>query len=81
MKNASNIVSAKIIALKKRQIVLKTETGEYIIVDNPKSEKNQRLWRQTMSDIFKNGLWIPVNTKLKQLLTYDWLEPAAEASF
>lgn len=81
MQTTNNIVSAKIIALKQKQIVLKTETGEYIVVDNPKDETNPKLWHKTMRDIFKNGLWIPVNTKLKQLLTYDWFEPDALYSF
>ena len=34
---------------------------------------------QTMKDILKSGLWIPVNKKLNQLLHYDWFDAPIES--
>jgi len=62
--------------------VLKTEEDEVIEVARPKSAAHDMLFIQTMKDILKSGIWIPVNKKLKQLLRYDWFEtPVEQYSF
>ncbi|KRM96962.1 hypothetical protein FC19_GL000489 [Liquorilactobacillus aquaticus DSM 21051] len=74
MNTTNNIVSAQVIALKKQQVILKTETNEVITVNVTKGKKKDKFFMPTMVDLLKSGLWIPVNRTLRQLLRYDWLD-------
>lgn len=67
MDKQTNIVSAQVVDVKSNKITLKTEEDEVIEVARPKSAAHDMLFIQTMKDILKNGIWIPVNKKLKQL--------------
>ncbi|WGN90222.1 hypothetical protein [Ligilactobacillus faecis] len=76
------IVSAQVVAVQEQTITVKTEENEVIEVARPQSTKKDALFIQTMKDILKSGIWIPVNKKLKQLLRYDWFEtPIEQYSF
>ena len=82
MDKQTNIVSAQVVDVKSNKITLKTEEDEVIEVARPKSAAYDMLFIQTMKDILKSGIWIPVNKKLKQLLRYDWFEtPVEQYSF
>lgn len=82
MDKKTDIVSAQVVDVKSNKITLKTEDDEVIEVARPDSVAHDRLFIQTMKDILKSGIWIPVNKKLKQLLRYDWLEtPVEQYSF
>ncbi|MFT9050305.1 hypothetical protein [Liquorilactobacillus nagelii] len=78
MKTNLNIVSAKIVGMKKSQIICETETNEILLINKP---KNDRLFSQIMADLLRSGLWIPVNKKLKQFIQYDWLNNASQLAF
>ncbi|AUJ32129.1 MAG: hypothetical protein ABF483_03185 [Liquorilactobacillus nagelii] len=78
MKTNLNIVSAKIVGMKKSQIICETETNEILLINKP---KNDRLFSQIMADLLRSGLWIPVNKKLKQFIQYDWLDNASQLAF
>lgn len=82
MDKQTDIVSAQVVDVKSNKITLKTEDDEVIEVTRPKSAAHDMLFIQTMKDILKSGIWIPVNKKLKQLLRYDWFEtPVEQYSF
>lgn len=78
MKTNLNIVSAKIVGIKKSQVVCETETNEILLINKP---QNDRLFSQIMVDLLRSGLWIPVNKKLKQFIQYDWLDNASQLAF
>lgn len=73
-----NIVSAKIVGVRKQQIICKTETNELLLINKPDKLKNDKLFTQVMFDLLRNGLWIPVNKKMKKLIQYDWLDASTE---
>ena len=79
--NENDIVPAQVIKVNNKTITLKTEDNEIITVDRPKSTIKDKLFLETMIDILRSGIWIPVNKKLKQLLRYDWLDSLEEYHF
>ena len=79
--NENDIVPAQVIKVNNRIITLKTEDNEIITVDRPKSTIKDKLFLETMIDILRSGIWIPVNKKLNQLLRYDWFDSLEEYRF
>lgn len=79
--NENDIVPAQVIKVNDRIITLKTEDNEIITVDRPKSTIKDKLFLETMIDILRSGIWIPVNKKLNQLLRYDWFDSLEEYRF
>ncbi|HIX01667.1 MAG TPA: hypothetical protein H9861_02815 [Candidatus Ligilactobacillus excrementigallinarum] len=72
----SDIVSAQIVSLKNKKIILKTEQNKYIEIEYPKSQQKKgslKIFTEILKDIWHHHLWIPVNQKTNQLLRYDWL--------
>ena len=77
--SATDIVPAQIIGLGTNSITLRTENNEIVKVKQPATAKKDKVFMQTMKDILKSGLWIPVNKKLNQLLHYDWFDAPIES--
>lgn len=77
--SATDIVPAQIIGLGPNSITLRTENNEIVKVKQPATAKKDKVFMQTMKDILKSGLWIPVNKKLNQLLHYDWFDAPIES--
>ena len=77
--SATDIVPAQIIGLGTNSITLRTENNEIVKVKQPATDKKDKVFMQTMKDILKSGLWIPVNKKLNQLLHYDWFDAPIES--
>ena len=77
--SATDIVTAQIIGLGTNSITLRTENNEIVKVKQPATAKKDKVFMQTMKDILKSGLWIPVNKKLNQLLHYDWFDAPIES--
>ena len=77
----NNRKNAQVIKVNNKTITLKTEDNEIITVDRPKSTIKDKLFLETMIDILRSGIWIPVNKKLNQLLRYDWFDSLEEYRF
>ena len=77
--SATDIVPAQIIGLGTNSITLRTENNEIVKVKQPATAKKDTVFMQTMKDILKSGLWIPVNKKLNQLLHYDCFDAPIES--
>ncbi|WP_286029078.1 hypothetical protein [Ligilactobacillus agilis] len=77
--SATDIVPAQIIGLGTNSITLRTENNEIVKVKQPATAKKDKVFMQTMKDILKSGLWIPVNKKLNHLLHYDWFDAPIES--
>ena len=81
--NNQDIVSAQVVEVNQKEVIVQTEDHELITVKQPASTKKVGiLFIKVMLDILKNGIWIPVNRKLKQFLRYDWFDtPLEDYSF
>ena len=72
-----NIVAARIIAISKRRVIVVTEEDHLLSIPLTKEYRQDKTMLQSFKDILHAGIWIPVNKKLRQLFSYDWLaEPA-----
>lgn len=72
-----NIVAARIIAISKRRVIVVTEEDHLLSIPLTKEYRQDKTMLQSLKDILHAGIWIPVNKKLRQLFSYDWLaEPA-----
>lgn len=78
MDKKSDIVSARVVGIKKTEIICQTENNEIILVKEPQSAKKDRYFTKVMLDLLHSGLWIPINRKLKKMLKYDWLDDATQ---
>ncbi|WP_409022261.1 hypothetical protein ACE83Q_00870 [Dellaglioa sp. P0083] len=79
---SDNIVSAQVIALNNHIITVKTENSEIIKIKQPNSTKNDKIFLETMKDILRSGLWIPVNRVMQIIMRYDWFDtPFEEYSY
>lgn len=68
-----NIVAAKIIAMSKKKVTVLTEEGHLLTIPLTKEYRQDKTMLESLRDILHAGIWIPVNKKLHQLFSYDWL--------
>ncbi|MCR5525182.1 MAG: hypothetical protein K6F18_05925 [Lactobacillus sp.] len=74
-----NIVAAKIIAMSARKVTVVTEEGHLLVIPLTKEYRQDKTMLESLKDILRAGIWIPVNKKLRKLFSHDWLvepEPA-----
>ncbi|KIS03644.1 hypothetical protein [Paucilactobacillus wasatchensis] len=71
--HSENIVAAKVIAMTKKIITLMTQDGQYLTVPITIQERRDNLFIASIKDIWRAGIWIPVNRKFHSFLQYDWL--------
>ncbi|SEM34696.1 hypothetical protein SAMN05216431_101173 [Ligilactobacillus sp. WC1T17] len=65
-----HIVPAQVVKVTERVITLKTQNNQVIKIKH----KKDKLLTQTMLDLLRTKLWIPVNLTLHKLLKYDWIQ-------
>ncbi|MBD7894802.1 MULTISPECIES: hypothetical protein [Limosilactobacillus] len=68
-----NIVAAKIIAISNKKVTVVTEEGHLLMIPLTKEYRQDKTMLESLKDILRAGIWIPVNKKLRKLFSYDWL--------
>ena len=68
----TDIAAAQIISMSKTHVVVKTEQGRILRLSLSPQHQRDQVFRAALKD-WHNKIWIPVNTKLRQLFRYDWL--------
>ncbi|EEW54202.1 hypothetical protein HMPREF0494_0623 [Limosilactobacillus antri DSM 16041] len=71
------IVAARIVAVSGKTVKVVTEDGQTLRIPLPSNYRQDQTMLASLKDIWRAGIWIPVNRQLKRLFHYDWLsEPA-----
>ncbi|WP_338209696.1 hypothetical protein [Lactiplantibacillus paraxiangfangensis] len=73
-----NINAAQIIKVMYPLVIAKTEDGEYVKVKLSDEQMQDPLFWDTLRNINKSKLWVPLGKHFHQLLSNDWLMPTAE---
>lgn len=69
----SNIQAAQIVGMSGTRVTVKTEDGQTLRLPISSNNQQDRIFLDSLKDIWKAKIWIPVNTKLHKLFRYDWL--------
>ena len=67
------IVAAQIVAVTGRTVKVVTETGQTLRIPLSNKYRQDKTMLASLRDIWRAGIWIPVNRQLKKLFHYDWL--------
>lgn len=68
-----NVVAAKIVGMTGKWVVVVTDDGHRMRIPLTKKNQHDQLMIASLKDIWREGIWIPVNTKLKHFFRFDWL--------
>lgn len=75
-----NVAAAKIVGMSGKWVTVVTDRGRYLRIPLTKNNQHDQLTIASLKDIWRAGIWIPVNTKLKQFFRFDWLRTPATAT-
>jgi len=53
-------------------VIAKTEAGSYVNINLSAQERQAPLFWESITNIAKAKLWVPVGERFHQLLSYDW---------
>ena len=67
------IVAARIVAVTGRTVKVVTEDGQTLRIPLSNKYRQDKTMLASLMDIWRAGIWIPVNRQLKKLFHYDWL--------
>ena len=67
------IVAARIVAVTGRTVKVVTEDGQPLRIPLSNKYRQDKTMLASLRDIWRAGIWIPVNRQLKKLFHYDWL--------
>lgn len=67
------IVAARIVAVTGRTVKVVTEDGQTLRIPLSNKYRQDKTMLASLRDIWRAGIWIPVNRQLKKLFHYDWL--------
>ena len=67
------IVAARIVAVTCRTVKVVTEDGQTLRIPLSNKYRQDKTMLASLRDIWRAGIWIPVNRQLKKLFHYDWL--------
>ncbi|GKT04259.1 hypothetical protein ACRYI5_10505 [Furfurilactobacillus sp. WILCCON 0119] len=73
LKDTSNLISAKVVAAHCPTVVAETESGQQFEVNVTREQKRDPLFWATITDILREGIWIPVTKRYHQLSADGWL--------
>ena len=66
-------LEVKILGQQGKKIKAQTSDGNYIFVYPTAKQENDPIFWEVVTDIAKNQIWLPVTSKLHQLVQSDWL--------
>ncbi|WP_295731345.1 hypothetical protein [uncultured Limosilactobacillus sp.] len=67
------VAAAQIIGLSDTRVTVQTENGCILRIPLSQNHQQDQVFLASLHDIWRNHVWIPVNTTLHQLFRYDWL--------
>ena len=67
------IVAARIVAVTGRTVKVVTEDGQTLRIPLSNKYRQDKTMLASLRDIWRAGIWIPVNRQLKKHFHYDWL--------
>lgn len=70
---ATDVAAAQIIGMSGTRVTVKTENGRILRLPLSNNNQHDRVFLASLRDIWKNKIWIPVNTRLHRLFQTDWL--------
>ncbi|WP_295746442.1 hypothetical protein [uncultured Limosilactobacillus sp.] len=76
-RETKHVTAAKIIGMTGTRVTIITARGRLMIIPLTKKNRHDRLMMASLKDIWREGIWIPVNTKLKRFFRSDWLTQPA----
>lgn len=70
-----SVLEVQVLGVYQTKIEVKTISGECLFVYPTQTQKDDPLFWQSLKDIIKAKLWLPINKTLHQLIDSDWLVP------
>lgn len=70
-----SVLEVQILGIYQSKIEVKTISGECLFVYPTKTQNDDPLFWQSLKDIIKAKLWVPINKTMHQLIDSDWLLP------
>ncbi|WP_412989594.1 hypothetical protein ACLJJ6_00880 [Pediococcus siamensis] len=71
-----SVLEVQILGVYHSKIEVKTISGEYLFAYPTQTQKTDPLFWQSLKDIIKAKLWLPINKKMHHLIDSDWLLPS-----
>lgn len=76
--NQQHVVAARLETIAYPDIIARTESGTPLTIETNEKQRDDPAFWQAISAILKAHLWVPVSTRLHQLMDSDWLLPAPQ---
>ena len=73
-----NITAVQLVKVTYPLVIAKTEEGEFVKVKLSDEQLQDPLFWDTLKNIRRSQLWVPLGRHFHQLLSNDWLMPAAQ---
>ncbi|PWF99775.1 hypothetical protein [Levilactobacillus bambusae] len=72
-KHADDIISVRLVTVNKTELTAITEDQQLVTVTIPKKSKQDHLFWQTLKDIAKNEIWVPITKIGHALVNSGWM--------
>lgn len=67
------ITPARITKVAYPNVIAQTEAGSYVNVKLSDQQRQDPLFWESIKNVAKAQLWVPVGERFHQLLSYDWM--------
>ncbi|KRM76957.1 hypothetical protein FC82_GL000755 [Secundilactobacillus collinoides DSM 20515 = JCM 1123] len=71
-------IAVQLVSVSDKELTAKTESNQLIKIATTANNKRDRSFWQSLKDIARAKIWVPVTKGTHQLLQYDWLTVAPE---
>lgn len=76
--NHMETIAVQLVSVSDKELTAKTESNQLITISTAETNKKDRSFWQSLKDIARAKIWVPVTKGTHQLLQYDWLTVAPE---